>query len=194
MLKRNLHNKPDFINLHEYEQLFKENYRRLCLYAMQILKDKDTAEEIVQDTFVKLWEKHEDIQFKSSPVVYLQKAIKNNALSHLRYRNKKRVVDIDETHIDIKSSNDADSEANITEINRLIDQTLNEFPEKWQKIFRLIRFDGLKYKEAAKELSISVKTVEKAMGRILKAFKTKMNDYNYTMRIFLIFIFYLIIS
>ena len=66
----------------------------------------------------------------------------------------------------------------VTELNDVIERTLNELPERCRQIFMLSRFEGLKYHEIAKKLSISIKTVEANMGKALQLFRTKLKLYD----------------
>ena len=63
------------------------------------------------------------------------------------------------------------------ELSKLINKTVNKLPERCKKIFCLSRFEGLKYREIAEELSISIKTVEANMGIALKHFRKSLSDY-----------------
>ncbi|MBN2348058.1 MAG: sigma-70 family RNA polymerase sigma factor, partial [Bacteroidales bacterium] len=72
---------------------------------------------------------------------------------------------------------DASELVRTKEIQEIIDKTLNELPERTSKIFKLNRFEGLKYKEIAEQLSVSIKTVEANMGKALKLFRNNLKEY-----------------
>jgi RNA polymerase sigma-70 factor (ECF subfamily) len=170
-------NKISLGDLKAFESLFREYYQLLCAYALKFVLDSDTAEEIVQDLFYKLWEKRQELHINSSVKSYLYSAVHNRCLKFLehravetRYRNY-YVQHESEIDSDIQNS------VNIAELQGIIRQTLESLPEKCSRIFRLNRFEGLKYHEIANKLSISVKTVEANMGKALKVLRKNLRDY-----------------
>lgn len=164
-------------NLHAFESLFREYYQVLCSYALKFVSDPDTAEEIVQDLFYTLWEKRQELQINTSVRSYLFTATHNRCLKfiqHMTVEQKYRSYYLrNESEID----NEEYDSANIGEMQQIIDQTLDSLPERCGKIFRLNRFEGLKYYEIAEKLSISVKTVEANMGRALKMLRKNLKDF-----------------
>ncbi len=179
-------NQPDETELFEkikksdlkaFEILFHRYYRHLCLFSAKILKDNDAAEEIVQDFFVKLWEKREQIDIRTSVNSYLFGSVKNlciNYINHNKIKQKYAKFIQDETAIKIPDE-DRFVEPDLTE---KIAESINSLPEKRREIFRLSREEGMKYKEIAEKLHISVKTVEAQMGLAIKTLREKLKKYN----------------
>jgi RNA polymerase sigma-70 factor, ECF subfamily len=168
---------PSFDNLKSFEALFREYYQMLCSYALRFVKDPDTAEEIVQDLFYKLWEKRAELQINTSVKSYLFSAVHNRCLKFIEHRNVetkyRNYYLLHESEID----NEPGDSASISEIQGVIENTLNALPERCSRIFRLNRFEGLKYHEIALKLSISVKTVEANMGKALKLLRKNLKNY-----------------
>jgi len=166
-----------FSNIEGFETLFREHYSRLCAYAVRFVRDSIEAEEIVQDLFFKLWEKRNEIQINTSLKSYLFSAVHNRCLKYIEHQaveNKYRDYYLNhESELDL----DGSESATLSELQQAIDRTLNALPERCRKIFRLNRFEGLKYNEIARELSISVKTVEANMGKALKVLRKSLRDY-----------------
>jgi RNA polymerase sigma-70 factor (ECF subfamily) len=165
------------LSLGDFERLFKKYYQELCLYATSIVKSSDIAEEIVQDLFVKLWTKRDTIEFKKEPKSYLIRAVKNNCFLYERKNGRYTNVDLNEIQGAYRTNAGIEESLSVQEIQVIIDKTLETLPPRWQEIFRLIRFEGLKYREAAEKLDISIKTVEKAMGKTLKLFRANLTEY-----------------
>jgi len=166
-----------FMDLRSFEQLFRQYYSVLCSYAYRFVNDSDTAEEIVQDLFYKLWEKKDELQINTSVKSYLYSAVHNRCLKfiehhHVETRYKNYYL-LHESEVD----NEPQNYTNLLELQGIIDNTLESLPEKCSKIFKLNRFDGLKYYEIAEKLSISVKTVEANMGRALKMLRKNLRNY-----------------
>ena len=163
-------------NLEEFERLFKFYYPLLCHYAVKFVKDSDQAEEIVQNLFCQIWEDRGKLKIHTSFKAYLYKATYLNSLQFLR---KKGIRNQYEEHLKKTNLNNTSLNQIIEEkeIQSIIQKTLSNLPERCSKIFKMSRFEGLKYHEIADKLSISVKTVEANMGKALKAFRKNLKDY-----------------
>ncbi len=163
-------------NLQEFEKLFRAYYPLLCHYALRFVKDTDQAEEIVQELFCQLWENRKDLKIHTSLKAYLYKATYFNSLQVLRKRGVKTQYEEYIKNNKQESSLPIDS-VEEKEIYNIVQKTLTNLPERCSKIFKMSRFEGLKYQEIADKLSISVKTVEANMGKALKAFRKNLKDY-----------------
>ena len=163
-------------NLKEFEKFFKEFYPQLCLYALRFVKRKDLSEEIVQNLFCQIWENRTDLNIHTSVKAYLYRSTYHNALQVLRKNGShNKYKEYVKHHF-----NENDSSANKLEekeINQIVQETLLSLPQPCGTIFKMSRFEGLKYKEIAQKLSISIKTVEANMGKALKAFRHSLKDY-----------------
>ncbi len=167
-----------------YISLFREYYVALCSYARRYVGRKDIAEEIVSDTFLKIWETRKSLQINSSVKAYLFQAVCNNSLSYLRKLKKDLVLD--EYFMDTVSENigfstiaeEMDEQSLTMEnTNALIIEAINQLPEQQQKVFRLKRFEGKKNKEVAEILGLSVKTVEMHLSKATLNLRLKLKDY-----------------
>jgi len=164
-------------DLKEFEKLFKELYSPLCSFASKILLDKDKAEEIVQDIFYGIWKNKEKLDIRISFKSYLYRAVQNNCLQVIQHHQvedkyKQHVVNnVEEFQIDPMQ------EMELEEMNLVIEQTLESLPERCRQIFSMSRFEGLKYKDIAQQLDISIKTVEANMGKALQAFRQNLKQY-----------------
>jgi len=165
-------------DINEFEKLFRAYYEPLCRYAYQLVRDLDAAEEIVQEFFYNYWKNRETLEVKISLKAYLYRSIRNNSLRYLEHlsvtrKHAKEVMAV-ETELDTISTSD---ELELNELNAIVDRTLSELPERCSRIFRLSRFEGLKYQEIAELLCISVKTVEADMGKALQHFRKNLKHY-----------------
>jgi RNA polymerase sigma-70 factor (ECF subfamily) len=155
-------NEPD---LKEFEKVFRKYYEPLCRYAYSIVRDTDEAEEIVQEFFYTFWLNRNRISIRLSLKSYLYRSIRNSALRFLQHKNiedQYRTQDYALNHV-------VSPEQVIlgNEMASIIDKTLKGLPERTRQIFLLNRVNGLKYKEIAELLKISIKTVEADMGKAL---------------------------
>jgi len=165
-------------DISEFEKVFRSFYEPLCRYAFQIVHDMDAAEEIVEEFFYNYWKNRETIEVKISLKAYLYRSIRNNSLRYLEHIavTRKHAKEVMAVEKDIDSGNTSD-EMELNELNAIVDKTLDELPERCSQIFKMSRFDGLKYQEIAELLSISVKTVEADMGKALQHFRKNLKHY-----------------
>lgn len=164
-------------NIQTFEQVFRDYYEALCLYANRYLKDLDLSEEAVQDVFFRIWKKRRSLNIHESLKSYLYASTRNKCLKMLRSEQMADKYNQYVRHTSPANVPTPVDELNAAELQRLIERTIGELPERTREIFRLNRYQGLKYAEIAEKLSISVKTVEANMGKALKLFRKNLNEY-----------------
>jgi len=148
------------------EILFKRYYESLCNFAATFLNDKSLSEDIVTDVFLMLWEKREKINIKSNLKSYFFMTTKNAVLEYLR---KNKIYFEDLTQVKGKfTTQDACYDIQKKESKQIIEELLNKIPPKSRRVFLMHRQNGLKYREIAEVLDISIKTVENHIAKALK--------------------------
>ena len=155
----------------EFEKLFRSSYVSLVRYAKRILKDHDTAEEIVQDLFFRLWQDRGNLTIESSLNGYLFRSVHNKSLHFIEHQ---KVIDRHAGEIAASADETAEPVTDAiyySELQSKVARVLERLPERCSVIFRMSRFEGLKYNEIAEKLSVSLKTVEANMGKALKEFR-----------------------
>jgi RNA polymerase sigma-70 factor (ECF subfamily) len=168
---------PTIYNNQAFEQLFKTHYKALHAYAHMILKDLDLAEEIVQNLFLRFWERRELLSTHASIKAYLYKCIYNDSMNYLKHEKvKSKYQDFTKQTATIYSDA-ADAKVEMMELQLRLNKALNELPEQCRTIFQLSRFEELKYREIAEQLGVSIKTVENQMGKALKILRIKLVDF-----------------
>lgn len=156
--------------------VFYTYYKGMVLYAKRILKDLDQAEDAVQGVFVKLWTNREKISIESSILSYLQRSVHNKCLDILKHE---KVVKEHENspHNHITERVDTGEDLILfAEIREKLEHSINNLPDNCKEIFKLSRFEGLKYTEIAERLQISVKTVEAGIGKALKILRSELHE------------------
>jgi RNA polymerase sigma-70 factor (family 1) len=160
----------------QFELLFRSSYVSLVRYAMTLIKDHDSSEEIVQDLFFRLWKDKEKIKIESSLNGYLFRSVHNRCLHYMEHN---RVVARHAEEISHGQNDNQENPSDILyykELQAKIARILERLPERCGKIFYMSRFEGLKYNEIAEKLSVSVKTVESNMGKALKEFRKELTE------------------
>lgn len=161
---------------HAFEQLFRAHYGELCGYARKLVGDGDTAEEVVQNIFVQLWERRDHLSVSSSPRAYLFSATRNACLNHLdhlkvRHRHAEAVQ-----ALPLDQAADAAAALELQELNARIHDAIELLPERCREVFVLSRFESLKYDEIAERLAISPRTVEVQIGKALKFLRDHLRE------------------
>jgi len=113
----------------------------LCSYAYRFVNDTDTAEEIVQELFYKLWEKRTELQITSSLKSYLFSAVHNRCLKFIEHRNVEAKYRTYYLQHGSEIDNEPQNSSNVRELQGIIENTLDSLPERCSRIFRLNRFD-----------------------------------------------------
>lgn len=162
----------------QFEQLFRMYFERLCAFARQYVSDRDTAQDICQKVFIRLWEKREEMDPERSIASYLFTSVKNRCLNHIRDHKKyrSRVLDVTCGDLEIGMAITEDHFA-VEELQQRIDAALNTLPPKCRKVFEMSRYEQKKYKEIALELDISQKTVEAHMSKAIRSLRDQLGDY-----------------
>ncbi len=147
-----------------FKELYNHYFKRLLHFSFLIVGTKETAEEIVNDVFLKIWERRKTLYEIDNPDVYFYVATKNKSLDVLKSQT---------THTsDIENINEAALKVSINpesimiskELRKKIEKAIETLPPRCKLIFKLVKEDGLKYKEAAAILDLSPKTIENQLS------------------------------
>jgi len=160
-----------------FEMLFRTYYQPLCQYAFTFLRDKEDAEEIVQSTFLMVWEKRETLSIRTSVKPYLYAMVRNACLNVIKHQKIKQKHAGEEIALADRSHDAVAQTVASNELEHRINMAVEELPEQCRMVFKLSRFEELKYAEIAAQLNISIKTVENQMGKALKIMREQLKDY-----------------
>ncbi|HMU02069.1 MAG TPA: RNA polymerase sigma-70 factor [Saprospiraceae bacterium] len=147
--------------------MYQKYYSMLCYQVMSILKDRSISEDIVQEVFLEIWKKREELVVQQSIEGYLKRACRNRTLNyirdnHVKWEDESSLAEQEDTGFTFEQYLSAE------ELNLKINNVIAELPDKCGVVFSLSRFEDMSYAEIAKELSISVKTVENQISKALK--------------------------
>jgi RNA polymerase sigma-70 factor (ECF subfamily) len=161
-----------------FELLFRKFYLRLCIFTNKFLNNPEEAKEVSQDVFVKIWEGRNNIDPEDSLKSYLFKIAQNISLNKLqrekvkiKYAEILKLVYFEQLEISAHESLVA------SELEVHIAKSIKNLPAECRKVFELSRNDGLKYREIAEALKISIKTVEAQMSKALWSLRIELRDY-----------------
>lgn len=160
-----------------FEQLFKRFYPRLRCYAIRFMKDDDLTRDLIQDCFVRLWEKRALLASISlSSLLFTM--VRNACMNHLKHRSivEKHQLSYlasirgQEQLYNVDFDMDADRATLYEELQEHIGIVMSRLPERSREVFALSRFEGLKNREIAERLGISLTAVEKHISRSIRSF------------------------
>ena len=142
-------------------------FKKLCVYAYSLCKDKDQAEDIVQNVFLKLWKRRESLNNTIKLNGFLYKSVYNEFID--QYRQTKKVILLEKKHIDLLSKVvDEEPDSNFEKLVKTINTEIDNLPPKCKEVVILSKKEGLTNIEIAEFLKISIKSVE---SHITKAYK-----------------------
>jgi RNA polymerase sigma-70 factor, ECF subfamily len=164
-----------------FRLLYKRFYPGLCILARRYTGTPETAEEIVQETFMKIWEGRKELHVTGSFHSYLHTAVRNTSINYLKHQvverkysaARARQVQQAITYMHI-SQEDGSSILISGEMEKSLDDALESLPPKCRKIFLLSREEGLKYSEIAIKLDISLNTVQRQISIALEKLRKKL--------------------
>ncbi|OAV45660.1 RNA polymerase sigma-70 factor [Lewinella sp. 4G2] len=146
------------------DALFRQYYVELCQVANRFVQRESTAEDIVQDFFVSLWEKRATLNAPDNVGSYLRRSIRNRSLNYLR--DQKRIpVDDGEVPETIAAQAIGNKEEEGMGLKTRINQAINQLPERCRLVFTMSKLEEMSHREIAQRLDISTKTVENQMTR-----------------------------
>lgn len=167
------------------ELLFRRYYKPLCNHAIRYVYSKEVAEDLVSDVFCKFWKNESYKNITSSFRYYLFRSVRNTAFTYLRSEFN-AVEKSDNFYLAAATENlNADSICIYEETLHRVKLLVESMPPQCKKIFLLSRFESKGNKEIAKELNLSLKTIEAHMGKALGIMRKGLKDY-----ITLIFIYW----
>ena len=145
--------------------IYSHFFHKLVFFAASFVKSREAAEEVVEDVIIKLWSNKKTIASIQNLQVYLFSAVRNQSLNYLEKKPLYAVSELSQNSYSIESSSVSPLEHLIlSEMTQELQVAVDSLPHRCQLIFRLVREEGLKYKEGAEILNISVNTIDNQMA------------------------------
>lgn len=167
------------IEKREFEKLYFDHYSELCASIYRFTRDAAITKDIVQDVFIKYWQKMQEAQTHNSPIAYLKRACINQALNYLKEKERRaqrEQIYSDQSTASSRKEDQPDVEYQQKETAKKIQTAIDELPLACRNTFLLSRYEQKSYKEIANLLDISVNTVEKHIGKALKTLRSILRD------------------
>jgi RNA polymerase sigma-70 factor (family 1) len=162
-----------FDDKRSFEQIYRQYWSKLYIYAFNVLRERELCEDILQDVFIDLWAKRHDVQI-SDLQSYLYQSVKYQIFNHFRESKYKKQLlmkfDLISTQYKI------DELYEQKEFKAQIKEVISQLPEQRRMIFEMSRYEGLSNKEISKHLSISIQTVKNQISESLKFIRKSLNS------------------
>ena len=143
----------------DFDTLFRLYYPKAKVFLASILGNDEEAEDLAQDTFVRLWQRREGLVMVHNLNAYIYQIVKNILFTHLEKQKRYASVSLDDTH-DIMTTEDVEKIVFAKELEKIINVTIEQMPPQRKRVFCMSRREGHSIEEISKELGISKRTVE----------------------------------
>lgn len=159
-----------------FSLLFRTYYTDLVLFCGNFVKDKSSCEDIVQSIFFKLWNDRKNIQIETSLKSYLLKAVRNSCMDEFRHQEivRRYESDYENTVLDCY---DTENYVLYSDLHDHLHRALEQLPPQYREVFEMNRFEGLKYREIARKLDVSERTVEVRVSKSLEILRKQLKDF-----------------
>lgn len=166
-----------------FKKIFESYFDSLLYFANEYVKNIEISRNIVQDSFMTLWEVRNDLNPDSNIRAFLYKVTRNGCLNFLEKEKVRQKyihhieADYKELLLNYLALNDLETDSvEFDQLNKIINETIESLPEKCKLVFKKSRFSGLKNREIADEMGISLKTVEGHISVAIKTLKTALKE------------------
>lgn len=161
-----------------FKKLFHTFYGKLLGLARYYVHSNELAEEVVSDVFVKVWDKRKKLAGVKKMESYLYILVKNHALNQIRSSAGHQFMTIDKVDLEIRvAARNPEEQLLSKEMMSVFEGSVSSLPAKCNLVYRMVKDDGMSYKETSKLLNISVKMVEKHIGTALRRIRNDMDHY-----------------
>ncbi len=167
-----------------FRVLYTEFYVGLCIHAKRFLRNKESAEEVVQEVFLRFWERREFINIYENIGSYLFQSVRNGCLNHLKHlqvahKFEQGVMEQLQEAEDFYTLTQENGQSIFIarELETYINKAIDMLPEQCREIFKMSRFDGFKNQEIADKKGVTIHTVQKQISIALEKLRVTLSPY-----------------
>ncbi|MCH4551340.1 RNA polymerase sigma-70 factor [Aestuariibaculum lutulentum] len=163
------------ITAKSFKGIYYSMYPRLLSFSLKYVNDQFVAEEVVEECMLYLWERRKDLQNIKDLKSYLYTMVKNRCYAYLR--NNYKEIPLEAVNTELLSQEDQFIIEE--ETHAILMKAVEELPEKCKKVFKMSCIDGIKYKDIAAEMDITVNTVKSQRSRAIELLKRSLKDQSF---------------
>ena len=166
-------------NERAFKEMFDATFENFVRYAWKYTKNKDSAMDIVQESFIKLWKVRENLDPSQSLKTYFYRMVKHKSLNYLRDMDN-NTEEISELQIaDDSQSMHIEDDHQSSRLLEPLKRWINELPERQREAFKLSRYEGLTHEEIAEVMEVSPRTVNNHIGAALKNLQERFKNFKH---------------
>lgn len=171
-----------------FTYFFRQVYPGLCVFAQRYVPDITIAEDVVSESFLKVWDKHEGFTNATALRSYLYRTAYHGCLRWLEKEKRREKVEVKVKEEVEEMAEEENYLVHIirTETIRELYAAMNTLPKECKRVFDLLYVEGKSVREAAEELAVSISTVKAQKARGLQLLRLKINSFS--------MIFYLLVN
>jgi len=159
-----------------FREIYTKYWKKLFSIALRKIEDRSLVEGIVQDIFLKVWERRETLKVDNLEA-YLVTAVKYACINHIKLLMQHERYELHTQHNYADQGSSTEEHMDLTDLISAIDEHLSSFPASFQQIFRLHRLEYMSVKDISKELNIPQRTVELRLSKVVQAMRIYLQDY-----------------
>ena len=159
-----------------FKEIYSRHWKKLFSIGLRKVEDPAVVEGIVQDIFLRVWERRESLQVENLEA-YLVAAVRYACINHLKTSILHEKYELYAFAYGSEATSSTDDQLDLDDLMHTIEKLLASFPESWQQIFRMHRLEYLSTKEISKQLNIPQRTVESHLARVVQALRIYLRDY-----------------
>lgn len=152
---------------------FRQYRAALCYFSFQIINNKDEAEELANDVFMKLWDRHASFETEAAIRSFLYTSVRNSSLNRVRDQKRKDTILKDYGYINKKPEIDWLEKMIESEVYKEIFEAINSLPPKCKQIFKMLMFEHKDQQQIAEELNLSASTIQNQKARAIMLLKQR---------------------
>jgi len=158
-----------------FDFIFRKYYKVLIIQAVRFVHDQDSAQSLVQDCFVRFWEKRGQLSSIEDLYSYLFFMVRNRCIDHIREQKRIHLVPLtDQAEF---PGNETEDTIQASDLNSHLWQAVAKLPERSRMAFEYSRIDGLTYSQISEKMGVSNKAVEALISRALKVLRANLVDF-----------------
>jgi len=158
-----------------FNELYDRYWEKMSLQGLKVIRSVEDARDIVQEVFVSLWKRREELDIHGSLAAYLLKSVRNLSIRHIEKNITKQDFLLSLSAYFQQPIAASDSQVELRELETRIAGAVSKLPHKMQEVYLLSRHENLSYKEIARQLGIAETTVKKQVSNALKVIRAEVD-------------------
>lgn len=162
---------------HAFRIIFEKYHNKVYTYASRILTEDMLAEEVVQETMLKIWTLGQKLTGIDNLDAYLKATARNKSIDMLRRIEQQHQIETEQSADWTEQSNETEEQILLNDTRRVLTQAISQLPDQQRRVYELCHLQGMKYEEAATELQLSVETVKFYMKLALRFLRSYLSTH-----------------